>query len=102
MKYHYKLVSYKKIIQKWVSIYETNECDIGIPDIHRSFHRLTVVNGTPGIGALQIVYVGHIYPLISNSLVSIDFVFFFFLLCLIGELLLLVCSSTELVTRSKV
>ena len=53
MKYHYKLVNCKKIIQKWVSIYETSECDIGIPSIHRSFRRLTVVNGTPRIGASQ-------------------------------------------------
>ena len=22
-------------MQEWVSIYETNECDIGTPDIHR-------------------------------------------------------------------
>ena len=62
MKYHYKLVNCKKIIQKCVSIYETNECDIGIPDIHRSFRRLTVVNGTPGIGASQI-HVGETHEL---------------------------------------
>ena len=27
-------------MQEWVSIYETNECDIGIPDIYR-FRKLT-------------------------------------------------------------
>ena len=35
MKYYKKFVICKKIIQKWVSIYETCECDIGAPDIYR-------------------------------------------------------------------
>ena len=35
MEYYKKLVICKKIIQKLVSIYETCECDIGAPDIHR-------------------------------------------------------------------
>ena len=35
VKYYKKLVSCKKNTQKWVLIYETCECDIGAPDIHR-------------------------------------------------------------------
>ena len=54
MKYYYKLVICKKIIQKLVSIYETNECDIRTPDIHRSFRRLTVVNGTLGFRGITL------------------------------------------------
>ena len=42
----------------------------------------------------------HMYPLISKSLVLVDLSFL--IMCLIEDLLLLVCSSTELVTRSKV
>ena len=34
VKYYKKLVNCEKIIQKWVSIYETCESDIGAPDIH--------------------------------------------------------------------
>ena len=53
MKYYKKLVTCKINIQKWVSIYETCECDIRAPDIHR-FPRVDgVVNWTPGIGASQ-------------------------------------------------
>ena len=35
MKYYKKLVICKKIIHKWVSIYETCECDIEATVIHR-------------------------------------------------------------------
>ena len=33
---------------------ETNECDIRTPDIHRSFRRLTVVDGTLGFRTSQL------------------------------------------------
>ena len=49
------MVLCKKNIQKWVSIYETCECDIEAPDIHR-FPR---VDGsqwdTPGFGASHMI-----------------------------------------------
>ena len=48
VKYYYKLVICDKIIQKWVSIFETNECDIRILDIHR-FPRVDGLStGPPG------------------------------------------------------
>ena len=47
MKYYFKLVICKKIIQKWVSIYETCECDIGVPNIYKFLQVDEVVNGTP-------------------------------------------------------
>ena len=40
------------------------------------------------------------YPLIFKSLVLVDLSFV--IMCLIRDLLLIVCSLTELVTRSKV
>ena len=48
VKYYKKLVNCKKIIKEWVSIYETCECDIGAPDIHR-FPRIDMLStGPPG------------------------------------------------------
>ena len=46
VKYYKKLVNCKKIIQEWVSIYETCECDIGAPDIHR-FPRIDMLSTGP-------------------------------------------------------
>ena len=54
VKYYYKLVILNKIIQQWVSIYETNERDIGARNIHKYSAGGRVVNGTPGIGASQL------------------------------------------------
>ena len=55
MKYYHKLVICKKIIQKWVSIYETNECDTGIPNIHRFLQVDGLSTGPPGFGASQLL-----------------------------------------------
>ena len=41
---------YKKIIQEEVSLYETNECDIGIPDIHTFSWVDGLSTGPPGLG----------------------------------------------------
>ena len=50
VKYYEKLVICKKYTQKWVSIYEACECDIGAPDIHR-FPRVDGLStGPPGYG----------------------------------------------------
>ena len=47
VKYYKKLVNCEKIIQKWVSIYETCECDIGA-QIHRFSWIDGLSTGPPG------------------------------------------------------
>ena len=48
VKYYKKLVNCKKILHKWVSIYEICECDIGALDIYR-FQRVDGLStGPPG------------------------------------------------------
>ena len=37
-------------MQEWVSIYETNECDIGTPDIYRLPHVDGLLTGPPDLG----------------------------------------------------
>ena len=48
VKYYKKLVICKKNTQKWVSIYETCECDIRAPDIHRFLQVEGLSTGPPG------------------------------------------------------
>ena len=54
MEYYKELVNCKKIIQKWVSIYETCDYDIRAPDIHRFPQVDGLSTGPPGIGTSQI------------------------------------------------
>ena len=54
MNFYKKLVICKKIIREWVSIYETCECDIGAPDIHRFSQVDGLSTGPPGIRASQL------------------------------------------------
>ena len=42
-------------MQEWVSIYETNECDIGTPDIHRFPQVDGLSKGAPGWGCHNMV-----------------------------------------------
>ena len=48
MNYYKKMVVCNKNIRKWVSIYETCECDIRAPDIHRFPQVDGLSTGPPG------------------------------------------------------
>ena len=42
-------------VKLWV-IKGTQQCDIGLPDIHKFFAGWQLVNGPPGFGASQVAY----------------------------------------------
>ena len=70
MKYYKKLVICKKIIQKWVLIYETCECDIRAPDIYRFLRVDELSTGPLEFGA------SHKYVQNSNQISYLSCTFF--------------------------
>ena len=74
---------------------------VDMDDIHVIFIIVCCMAASHPLDCILHVYVEHTYiPFISKSLVSANLSLL--IVCLIRDLLLLICSSIELVTRSKV
>ena len=54
-------------MQEWVSIYETNECDIRTPDIYRFMQVEELSTGPPGWGCHKNSLISYLLPWYSNS-----------------------------------